>query len=159
MGMTTGEREALIEQFAAGYDAVIAALDGITGAEWEAREAPGEWSPRQIVHHLCDGEMNAAARIRFLIAEQQPVIMSYDQDRWTEMLYTDSRPIEPSLAALKAAREATTPLLRLITDAQWGNIGSHSAKGQMTAEDWLSWYGPHAHDHADQIRRARAAAE
>jgi hypothetical protein len=26
----------------------------------------------------------------------------------------------------------------------------------ISAETMLTWYGPHAHKHADQIRRARA---
>ena len=158
MGMSASERQALIEQYATGYDAVVAALEGITDAEWDSREAPGEWSPREIVHHLGDSEMNATSRIRFLIAEKDPVIANYDQDRWTELLYTAERPIEPSLAAVKAARDATTLLLRLMTEDQWANEGTHSVAGKMTAEVWLSWYGPHAHDHADQIRRARAGS-
>lgn len=156
--MTREERDALIQTYADGYDAVVAALEGISAAEWESREGPGEWCAREIVHHLGDSEMNATSRVRMLVAEQSPIITGYDQERWTEVLYTKERPIEPSLAALKAAREATLPLLRLMTDEQWTREGRHSEAGAMTAETWLSWYGPHAHDHADQIRRARAAA-
>ena len=158
MGMTREERDALIKTYAEGYDAVVAALDGITPAEWESREGPGEWCPREIVHHLGDSEMNATSRVRMLVAERAPIVTGYDQERWTEVLYTKERPIEPSLAALKAAREATLPLLQLMTDEQWTREGQHTQFGPMSAETWLSWYGPHAHDHADQIRRARAAA-
>lgn len=156
--MTIEERNALIEVYATGYDEVLAALDGITEPEWAGREGPNEWNPREIVHHLGDSEMNATSRIKFLIAEKEPLIPNYDQDRWTEILYANERPIEPSLAAFRAAREATVPLLRLMTDQQWKSAGTHSTGGTITAETWLEWYGPHAHDHADQIRRARAAA-
>jgi hypothetical protein len=156
--MTNDERIALIQHYAEGYAAVVEALDGITGAEWESREGPNEWCSREIVHHLGDSEMNATSRIRMLVAEREPVVTGYDQDRWVEVLYSRERPIEPSLAAFKAARDATLPLLRLLTEEQWTREGRHSDAGVMTAETWLSWYGPHAHDHADQIRRARAAA-
>jgi hypothetical protein len=158
MAMSRDERQALIEQYATGYDAVVAALEGITDAEWESREAAGEWCAREIAHHLGDSEMSAAVRVRALIADAEPVIQAFDQDRWTEALYPRDRPVEPSLAAFKAAREATVPLLRLMTDEQWTREGRHSINGPMTAETWLEWYGPHAHGHADQIRRARAAA-
>ena len=57
--MDQAERDALIAQYEAGYDAIAAALAGITTAEWEAREAPGEWCPREIVHHLADSESMA----------------------------------------------------------------------------------------------------
>ena len=156
--MTIDERNGLIQQYADGYAAVVAALDGITAAEWESREGPKEWCAREIVHHLGDSEMNATSRIRMLVAEQDPVVTGYDQERWTEILYTVERPIEPSLAAFKAARDATLPLLRLLTDKQWTRTGTHTQFGPMSGEDWLRWYGSHAHDHADQIRRARAAA-
>jgi hypothetical protein len=158
MALSRDERAALIEKYRTGYDEVMRALEGITAAEWESREGPGEWCAREIVHHLGDSEMNAGSRIRMLVAEKEPVITGYDQERWTEVLYTRERPLEPSLAALKAAREATLPLLELMTDEQWEHGGTHTQFGEMTGDHWLEWYGPHAHDHADQIRRARAAA-
>jgi hypothetical protein len=158
MGITHDQRAALIAQYKAGYDEVLKAIEGITAAEWESREGDGEWNAREIVHHLGDSEMNATARIRMLIADIDPVVMAYDERRWTDHLYTDRRPIEPSLAAFKAAREATAPLLDLMSDEDWTRPGKHSQRGDMTAETWLEWYGPHAHDHADQIRRARNAA-
>jgi hypothetical protein len=152
------DRKTLIDTYAGGYDEVLAALDGITSEEWESREGPNEWSAREIIHHLGDSEMNAASRVRMLIAEEEPFIQGYDEKRWTKSLYTRERPIEPSLAALKAAREATLPLLRLLTDEQWTRAGTHTQFGPMSPDHWLQWYGPHAHDHADQIRRARQAA-
>jgi hypothetical protein len=154
-GMTVDDRTKLIEQYADGYNEVMRALDGISESEWDNREAPGEWNAREIVHHLGDGEMNAAARIRMLVADQEPIIMNYDQDRWTAKLYTDKRPVDVSMIAFKAARDATLPLLQLMTDGEWKSQGKHSEAGAITAETWLTWYGPHAHDHADQIRRAR----
>jgi len=154
-GMTVEERNGLITMYGEGYAEVLEALDGITGDEWERREAPGEWNAREIVHHLGDSEMNATSRLRMLIAEIEPVIQSYDQDRWTARLYTDKRPLDASMIAFKAARDATLPILQLMTDQEWQAPGHHTAAGPMTAETWLKWYGPHAHDHADQIRRAR----
>ena len=158
MGLSNDDRTRLIEMYAAGYEEILSALDGITAAELEAREGPDEWCPREIIHHLGDSEMDGAGRIRMIVAEQRPYLVGWDQNRWIDVLYSRERPIEPSLAALKAAREATLPLLRLLTDEQWLAAGTHSEFGTMTADDWLAFYGAHAHDHADQIRRARAAA-
>jgi hypothetical protein len=149
----------LIEQYSAGYADVLAALEAITDAELEAREGPAEWCPREIVHHLGDSEMDGAGRIRMLVAEARPVLTGWDQERWIAVLYSRERPLDPSLAAFKAAREATLPLLRLLTEAQWQSAGTHSEFGPMTADDWLAFYGTHAQDHADQIRRARATVQ
>ena len=153
--MNAAERETLIAQYEAGYQAMATALEGITDAELEAREAPGEWSPREIVHHLADSEMNAAMRLRLLIAQDEPALLGYDQEEFVRRLYPD-RPIEPSLAAFAAARAATSPILRRLSEEEWRRAGTHSESGRYTVEDWLRIYGGHAHDHADQIRRARA---
>jgi hypothetical protein len=153
--MDQATRHALIEQYKDGYRAVTQALAGISEAGWDAREAPGEWSPREVVHHLADSEMTSAIRLRRLIAEDQPVIQGYDQDEFARRLYYD-RPIEPSLAAFQAARATTAQLLDRLTEAEWTREGTHSESGRYTLTDWLAIYGVHAHDHADQIRRARA---
>jgi hypothetical protein len=153
--MDAGEREALIAQYEDGERAVRAALADITAAELEAREGPGEWSPREIVHHLADSEMTSAIRLRLLIAQDGPTILGYDQEEFVRRLFPD-RPLEPSLAAFAAARASTAPILRRLDEEQWQRAGTHSESGVYTVEDWLRIYGVHAHDHADQIRRARA---
>ncbi len=154
--MDAAERNRLIDRYASGYAAIEAALDGISDAEWDAREAPGEWCPREIVHHLADSEMTAAIRVRRLLVEDNAEIVGYDQEAFVRRLHSD-RPVDGSLAAFRGARESTTPLLRLLTDEDWLRAGTHSESGRYTMADWLLLYGNHAHDHADQIRRARAA--
>lgn len=155
--MERSERDELISTYEAGFAAVMAALDGASAAELAAREAPGEWSPIEIVHHLGDSEMAAAIRLRRLIAEDRPEINVYDQDEYVRRLHSD-RPIEPSLSAFKGARESTAQLLRCLSEEEWLREGTHTEAGRFTVHDWLRAYGVHAHGHADQIRRARAAA-
>lgn len=150
-------RADLVTRYRQGYDAVMDALQDITEAELDAREAPGEWSPREIAHHLADSEMTSAIRLRRLIVEENPTITGYDQEQFVRRLYCD-RPIEPSLAAFKAARDSTADILDRMSDDEWGRTGTHSESGPYSVSDWLHTYAAHAHDHADQIRRARAAA-
>ena len=150
-------RRRLVEQYRDGYQVVVEALAGISEAELDVREAPGEWSPREVVHHLADSEMTSAIRLRRLIVEDQPLIVGYDQEEFARRLYYD-RPIEASLAAFRAARETTAQILDRLSEAEWARAGTHSESGRYTVLDWLQIYAVHAHDHADQIRRARAAA-
>ena len=58
------------------------------------------------------------------------------------------------MVILRAVREATADLLDRMTDADWTRTGTHSESGAYSAERWLEIYAAHAHDHADQIRRA-----
>jgi hypothetical protein len=158
MMVANAERTALIAKYAAGYGEVIDALDGITPAGLDAREAPGEWSPREVIHHLADSEMTSAIRIRRIIVEDNPLIQGYDQEEFARVLFYD-RPIEASLEAFKGARAGTVPIIEQLNDGQWERFGTHSETGKMTAISWLEYYANHAHDHADQIRRARATVE
>ena len=149
-------RRTLIERYKNGYRTVAEAVAGATDAELDARPAPDKWTARQIVHHLADSEMTSAIRLRRLLAEDKPEIMGYDEGEFARKLYYD-RPIGPSLEALRAARETTAAILERMTEAEWAREGRHSEVGRYTVEKWLEIYAAHAHDHADQIRRARAS--
>ena len=149
-------RHALIEKYKDGYRVVEEALAGATEAELDTRPAPGKWSPRQVVHHLADSEMTAAIRLRLLLAQDRPAIAAYDQDEFARRLAYD-RPIRASLAAFRAARETTAEILDRLAESDWQREGTHSEVGRYAVTTWLEIYAAHAHGHAEQIRRARAA--
>ena len=111
------------------------------------------------MHHLADSEMTSAIRLRRLIAEEQPVIVGYDEAEWARRLHYDDRPIGPSLDALAAARSTTADILDRLTDAEWGRVGTHTESGAYGVERWLEIYAAHAHEHADQIRRRARGVE
>jgi len=152
--MDTTTRSQLIRRYAEGYAAVEAALAGITPEQLDRADADG-WTARQVVHHLADSEMASALRLRKLVAETNPVIWGYDEELYSRTLYYNDRPIEPSLLALKAARESTVSILDHLTEADWARKGWHSESGPYSTERWLEIYAAHGHDHAEQIRRVR----
>ena len=156
--MTQDERRALIAQYKAGVDEVLQALDGFPADRLTAHLVPGKWSAAEIVHHLADSEMQSAIRLRRLLAESHPVLQGYDQDEWARRLRYRERPLAPSLAAFRAARETTAQLLDTMSEAEWRHLGWHTEGGAYHAERWLEIYAAHAHGHAAQIRRLRQAA-
>jgi hypothetical protein len=155
--MDEAKRRELIEKYRDGYRAVAEALAGIGEQELDSHPAPGKWSPREIVHHLADSEMTAAIRLRRLIAEERPQIQGYDQEEFARRLHYD-RPYQRSLEAFRFARESTAEILDRMTPAEWAREGTHSEVGRYTVDRWLEIYSDHAHNHAQQISRARAAA-
>jgi hypothetical protein len=150
-------RKKLIALYRDGYRAVAEALLKITPEELDARPAPGQWSAREIVHHLGDSEMTAAVRLRMLLALDRPKIQGYDQDEFARRLYYD-RPHEMSLELFRTARSSTAEILDRLTPEQWVREGTHSEIGPFGVEDWLKTYAEHAHKHARQIMVARGAA-
>jgi len=101
--------------------------------------------------------MIAAIRLRMLLAEDAATIRAYDQKLYAGRLHYD-RPIQASLAAFRAACESTAELLERMTEGEWARQGTHSESGRYSPEKWLEVYAQHAHTHAEQIRKARAAA-
>jgi hypothetical protein len=151
--MDAQEREALIQRYRDGHRAVADALEGLRDEELD-HSASDEWTPRAIVHHLADSEMTSAIRLRRLIAEDNPTIQGYDEAQFASRLTFD-RPIEPSLEAMRWARESTAQILDRLSEDDWLRAGTHSESGPYSVEDWLVVYANHGHDHAKQIARAR----
>ena len=74
MTMTAAERERRIKQYTEGPARLRATLETVPEDALQWRPAPDEFSVHEIVVHCADSETNAAARIRYLMAEQNPVI-------------------------------------------------------------------------------------
>lgn len=154
--MDRSERAALIERYRTGTAAVADALAGITDEELDRQPAdPSGWTARAVSHHLADSEAMAYIRLRRLIAEDDPLIAGYDEPEWARRLHYD-RPIASSLAVLAAVRAASLELLERLADAEWERTGTHSESGAYGVGQWLRIYAAHSHEHADQIRSARA---
>lgn len=148
------DRARLLERYRTGVEALDEALAGITEAELDRPQPPGEWTAREVVHHLADSESMAYIRLRRLIAEDNPAIQGYDEPEWARRLHYD-RPIEASRAVVGAVRAASLQLMESLTEAEWARTGTHSESGAYSVERWLEIYADHTRDHADQIRRAR----
>ena len=151
-------RAAMIERYRTGMAALEGAIAGITDEELDRPQPDGEWTVRQIVHHLADGEAMSYTRLRRLVADDEPAIQGYDEPTFAKRLHYD-RPIASSFAVVDAVRASSLDLMAALTPADWAKSGTHSEMGgAYSVERWLEIYAEHPHDHADQIRRARARA-
>jgi len=148
-------RRELIERYKEGPNVVAQALEDITGNELDRRPARDDWTPREVVHHLADSEMTSAIRLRRLLAEDEPIIVGYDEAEFARRLFYGDRPIQAALDAFRASRQTTAEILERLTDDQWTRSGTHTESGPYGVETWLEIYAAHAHDHAEQIRKAR----
>jgi hypothetical protein len=153
MALSSQERGTLIEQYAQGPDELRKALARVPKEALQWRPAPGKWSAHEVVVHCADSETNAALRLRYLLAEKEPLVVGYDQDAWARLFDYHAQPLEPSLAVAAAARDRTVPLLRRMSEADWAKEGRHTESGRYTAEDWLRIYAAHLAGHARQIGR------
>jgi hypothetical protein len=156
-GGGSAARAERIERYAEGGARLRRAWEAVPAEARQWRPAPGEWSPHEVICHTADSETNAYARIRYLLAEPEPVLVGYDQELWARAFDYHALPAEAALAATEAVRAHTAAVIRRMDDAAWSRAGHHTEMGAYTAETWLGLYTTHLHDHADQIDRAVAA--
>jgi hypothetical protein len=145
----------LLERFRRGPELVAVSITGAAGAELDFVPAPGKWSVRQILCHLADGEIVAAARFRTVLAEDNPLIVAYDQDAWAANLDYTHRKIAHALETFRHMRATTYEILHAAPEAAFGRKAKHSERGPIILMDLLRTYVEHAEKHADQILRVR----
>ncbi len=157
MGMNREERKRRIKQYANGPSRLRAAVAAVAKEALRWRPASDQFSVHEIVCHCADGETNAAARIRYLTAEKEPVILGYDENQWAKRFDYHSHPLKVALATVEAVRANTVPLLRRLPDEAWDREGTHTESGRYTGHDWLMIYSEHLEEHIEQIKEVAAA--
>ncbi len=155
--MTAQERQKLMAQYKEGCSEVTRSLEGFPADLLTSHPIPGKWSAAEIVHHLADSETTSGIRLRRLLVENHPLILGYDQDAYAARLNYNDREMAPALDAFRSARATAAQLFEFMSEEDWRREGTHSETGSYTAEDWLTIYAAHAHNHAGQIRRLREA--
>ena len=151
--MSPEQRRPLIDQYATGSGRLERALAAVPAAALQWRPGPGRWSVHEIIVHCADSETNAHMRLRYLVAEPDPLIVGYDQDRWATELDYHAHPLPLALATIRAVRANTVPLLQRLTESQWQRAGRHTEHPTFGVEPWLRAYGEHLDVHARQIAR------
>jgi hypothetical protein len=155
--MLATEIDSMIRRYAEGAALLRAAWTRVPAAARQWRPAEGKWSAHEVVVHCADSEVNAHMRLRYVVAEKEPLIVGYDQDVWANVLDYQSHPADTALAAVEAVRANTVPLLRHLPASAWTKSGRHTESGTYSAEKWLRTYADHLEIHSRQIDRNVAA--
>jgi hypothetical protein len=132
----------------------LRALVAEAGDRLRVRPAPGEWSVLECIGHICDAELVVAARVRWILAEDEPELLGYDQALWVDGL--DHNEDEPALllATFEALRRADLDLWARRTVADRGRIGRHRERGPESYDLTFRLAAGHDRIHLAQARRA-----
>lgn len=145
----------LLERFRRGPELLAVVLTGAHGEEIDYVAAPGRWSLRQIVAHVADSEMVGTFRFRAVIAEDNPTLMAFDQDRWTARLDYARRKPAQSLETFRRVRLENHELLKELPEDAFARTGNHTERGVITLRELLNGYAQHAESHARQMQTIR----
>lgn len=151
---------ALLERFRRGPELLAVVLTGVFGEEEDfvpsgAHGPRGKWSIRQLMAHVADAELVGAHRFRQILAEENPLIVAYDQDRWTDNLDYGRRKPKQSLETFRRLRAENYDLLKGMPEAAFARTGNHTERGQVTLLGLVEGYAEHAESHAGQMQAIR----
>jgi uncharacterized damage-inducible protein DinB len=159
------------EEALAAYEQVPDELDmavaGLSDADLDTTRSAGEWTTRQIVHHLADGEAHWLTPIKMALIEPGFV---YHHNNWNQeassnaLAYT-TRQVAQSLALFRAQRTHILQLLRELTGAwdrhvefNWLESGTESTSRKVSVADIINMQIRHAAGHIAEINENRRAA-
>jgi DinB superfamily len=148
----------LCDDYAAATEEFFAAVARVSSDQLD-RHRPGEWSARQVIHHMADSETQSYARLRRLLAEGDGTsIQGYDEARWADadVLGYRELPVDNSLAVIRAVRTASLETLRRLSGDDLARWGEHSQSGRYSVATWCENYREHPRAHAAQIAAALA---
>jgi hypothetical protein len=116
--------------------------------------APGEWSVLQIAGHILDGEVVSTARYRWVLAQDEPPLVAYDQELWVERLRHAEADPGQVLDLFDALRAANLLLWERSSETQRARVGIHEERGPESFELMFRLIAGHDRNHLEQAREA-----
>ena len=147
----------LIDRYLAGPARLREAVAGMTADQLRARPIVGKWSTLEVVCHLADFEPIYADRMKRVLAEDQPRIMSGDPDLFAAKLAYHERDVEEELTLIDVQRRQMARILRTVSAADFQRAGVHSSDGPLTLETLLTRISGHIDSHLPFIADKRRA--
>lgn len=126
------------------------------GADVRTRPEPEEWSVVECLGHLTDGELVVSARYRWIIAEDKPPLVGYDQAIWVDRLRHGEDDPEALLSLFESLRGANLALWDRFGATHGSRVGLHNERGPESYDLTFRLAAGHDRVHLGQARRALA---
>jgi uncharacterized damage-inducible protein DinB len=150
----------LIDAYLSGIPTIRQAVADMTRDQLRARPIPGQWSTLEVVCHLNDFEPIYADRMKRIIAEDRPLVMSADQERYAAALAYDQRDLEEELALFEMIRRQMARILRTLPESALAREGIYRHDGKdepRPLERFLTTITNHVPHHLKFVQEKRRA--
>jgi hypothetical protein len=149
----------LIDQYASGGEKLSLAIRGLTQEDLLApppdEPEVGKWTIQQVVVHLADCEGVHADRIKRVIAEENPTLLAFDENKWAAGLHYEAQSAEDAVKLVELTRKQLAVVLRELADEAFSRSGTHSEAGRKTLEELVRTTVEHLEHHVKFIHRKR----
>jgi uncharacterized damage-inducible protein DinB len=147
----------LIDDYLAGPAVLRKAVSGMSREQLLARPVAGKWSTLEVVAHIADFDPILAERMKRILAEDKPQLMSADESRFAAALAYHDRDLEEELAIIERTRSQLARILRKQPEEALQRVGVHNQRGPLTLERFLTMAGKHITHHVQFIAEKRQA--
>jgi hypothetical protein len=130
-----------------------ALVDRADDARLRRRPAPREWAIIEVVGHLADTEERALARVRRMLAEEDPELAPFDQEALAEQRHYLDLDLEEELARLEELRRQHLAELEALDGSGWARTGRHGEHSELSVELYETHVAAEEVDHLAQIAR------
>ncbi len=149
--------ESAIATFEGGPAQLRAACAGLSQAQLNTRIGPGTWSIQEILVHLLDSDLASTHRMRRMVAEHNPLLVSYDEDLFIARLPSSATDTAEVLALFEANRRFTARWLRTLSQDDLARTGIHTQRGRVTVLQLVEIYSHHVTHHMGFVDGKRKA--
>lgn len=150
----------LIEHYEAGGEKLALAIRGLTRDDLlcvpPADANVGRWSIQQVVIHCMDSDLVSIDRLKRMIAEDNPTLIGYDENKFAANLFYDEQDAEQAVAIVDKSRKLFTRVLRKLPASAWSRKGTHNERGEITVGSYLKSTIDHLEHHLKFIHAKRA---
>ncbi len=145
-----------IDRYAAGATTPAQWVKGLPREDLLAVPVPGKWSVQTLVQHVLDSDLIASHRMKRIIAEDLPLLISYDETAFAAKLGYERLDIGLACELFRLNRELTTQILRNQPESAFARAGVHNENGQQTLLEVVQMYGRHLEHHEPFLVEKRA---
>lgn len=129
-------------------------VEGLNDQQLDTRYR--NWTIRQIIHHLADSHLNCYIRFKWALTEASPLIKSYNESLWSELVDARTHPIDGSLILLEGLHARWSKLILDLGEAEMGRTFFHpELMREISLQDTLPHYVWHGKHHLAQVRWVR----
>lgn len=152
---TATQIESAIASYESGPAKLRAACAGLTATQLNTRIAPGEWSVMENAVHLLDSDLASTHRKRRIVAEENPLLVAYDENAFIARIPSDRASLAEVLDLFDANRRFTARWLRSLPPEAFARTGVHTQRGKVTLLQIVEIYANHVDHHLKFVAEKR----
>ncbi len=112
----------------------------------------GKWTGKQILGHLTDCELVFLTRMQYMLAEENPTVVSFEQDLWANRFRYAKQDVRALRDRFRTLREELVRLTKSCSPADLARKATRPDSPNYTIEYLTSHAAEHNANHLEQLK-------